>query len=76
MRYAGIADPDRAFESLRPYRKAIIALMIGCRPFGPDYCILLAAQEALDAAAAYFTGEQDFYSLRPERSVGEHGTPP
>lgn len=39
-------------------------------PFGPDYLVLLEAREALDRAAAHFTGDPTFYAgkIRPEPS--------
>jgi hypothetical protein len=68
VRYTGISDPKRAFAELRGYRERLIELMGRCRPFHADFLILYAAQKALDAAAHYFTGEPDFYSLKPEQS--------
>jgi hypothetical protein len=68
VRRSGISDPKRAFEELRPYRLRLIAMMDRCRPFHADFLILHAAQRALDAAAHYFTGEPDFFALKPDQS--------
>jgi hypothetical protein len=68
VRYAGVSDPKAAFEAMRPYRERLIDMMGRCRPFHADFLILYAAQKALDAAAHYFTGEPDFFTLRPDQS--------
>ena len=68
VRYVGITDPKRVFGELRPYRERLIDMQGRCQPFRTEYLILHAAQKALDAAAHYFTGEPDFYSLKPEQS--------
>ncbi|HEY2709569.1 MAG TPA: hypothetical protein VGI95_16085 [Caulobacteraceae bacterium] len=68
VRRNGINDPKRAFEELRPYRTRLLGMMDRCRPFHADFLILHAAQKALDAAAHYFTGEPDFFALKPEQS--------
>jgi hypothetical protein len=70
VRFDGVGDPKAAFDALRPYRKALIALQQSCRPFQSDYLVLDAARKALDTAAYHFTGEPDFFALKPERSAG------
>ena len=68
VRYTGIGDPKVAFHALRPYRDRLIAMSDKCRPFHADFLILHAAQKALDAAAHYFTGDPNFFALKPEQS--------
>jgi len=68
VRYLGIADPRAVFDELRPYRERLIALSGQCQPFHAEFLILHAAQKALDAAAHYFTGDPNFYALKPEQS--------
>jgi hypothetical protein len=68
VRRNGLVDAKLAFEELRPYRQRLIAMMDRCRPFQADFLILHAAQKALDAAAHYFTGEPDFFALKPDQS--------
>jgi hypothetical protein len=68
VRRGGLSDAKRSFEELRPYRERLIAMMNRCRPFQADFLILHAAQKALDAAAHYFTGEPDFFALKPDQS--------
>jgi hypothetical protein len=70
MRYPGVSDPKTAFEALRPYRAALLELEMRCRPFGPDYLVLMAAKDALDTAAFHFTRDPQFFALKPARSVG------
>jgi hypothetical protein len=67
VRYLGVDDPRATFDALRPYRERLIQLQGKCRPFHADFLILQAAQKALDAAAHYFTGEPDFFALKPEQ---------
>jgi hypothetical protein len=68
VKYPGVLDPRRAFEALRPFRRAIGVMQDRCRPFGSDYLILSAVVKALDTAAYHFTREPDFFNLRPEQS--------
>ena len=68
IRYPGVVEARQAFEALKPFRDALLRLQSQCRPFGPDYLILDAVRKALDTAAYHFTGEPDFFSLRPPRS--------
>lgn len=68
MRYPGVSQAKAAFEGLKPFRDELIRMQTRCRPFGPDYLILDAAKKALDTAAYHFTGEPDFYALKPPRS--------
>lgn len=70
----GVADPKAAFNELRPYRQRLIDLQDRCRPFKTEFLILHAAQVALDAAAHFFTGEPDFYALRPDQSRATSAT--
>lgn len=65
INYRGITDPRAAFESLRPFRRALLDLKGRCRPFHPDYLILDAVDKALTTAAYHFTREPDFYSGEP-----------
>ena len=71
VRYAGITNPKAVFDELRPYRDRLLRLQDSCRPFQADFLILHAAQKALDAAAHYFTGDPNFFALKPEQS--KHG---
>jgi hypothetical protein len=68
VRYLGIGDPRAAFEELRPYRQRLVDLQSRCRPFKTEFLILYAAQAALDAAAHYFTGDPQFFAVKPDRS--------
>lgn len=64
-RRQSIENPRAAFEGLRPLHDALIRMRLDCKPFGTDYLILYAAQQALVEAARHFTGEPDFYAGRP-----------
>jgi hypothetical protein len=68
MRYPGLTDAKAAFDALRPLRAQILRLQAQCRPFGPDYLVLSAVTKALDTAAYHFTGEPEFFALRPPQS--------
>lgn len=68
MRYPGVVEARQAFEALKPFRQNLIEMQVRCRPFGPDYLILDAVRKALDTAAYHFTGEPEFFALRPPRS--------
>jgi len=46
VRYSGLINPTAEMEALRTYNHQLQALMMRCRPFGPDYCALLEAKEA------------------------------
>jgi hypothetical protein len=74
VRYLGIGDAKIAFDKLRPYRERLLEMQDKCRPFHADFLMLHAAQKALDAAAHYFTGDPQFFSLKPEQS--RWGQPP
>lgn len=74
VRYLGIGDPRAAFEELRPYRQRLVDLQSRCRPFKTEFLILYAAQAALDAAAHYFTGDPQFFALKPDRSSELYGS--
>jgi hypothetical protein len=68
--YPGVYDPKKAFRDLKPLRDGLIQMKMRCRPFHSDYLVLDAAMKALDTAAYHFTGEPDFYGLKPEQSTG------
>ena len=68
VRYTGIAQAKETFETLRPFHDRLLRLQGQCRPFGPDYLVLDAVKKALTTAAYHFTGEHDFFALRPPRS--------
>ncbi len=68
MRYPGLTDPKAAFEQLKPLRAHVLKMQARCRPFGPDYLVLSAITKAMDTAAYHFTGEPDFFALRPPHS--------
>jgi hypothetical protein len=57
VRYAAISNPKERFERMRPTVAEIDAMLKTVKPFGPDYCVLLAAREALQTAAFHFTRE-------------------
>ena len=65
VRYVGVTDARQAFEALRPFRHALLKLKQRCRPFGSDYLILDAVDNALITAAYHFTRDPDFYSGQP-----------
>lgn len=60
-----IQDPQAALEEFRPLHDGLIRMRLNCRPFGTDYLILYAVQQALGEAARHLTGEPDFYAGRP-----------
>ena len=68
VRYIGLSNPQAAFAELRPYRQRLIQMQMSYRPFGPEFRALLEAQEALDRAAAHFTGDPAFYGRKPHSS--------
>ncbi|WP_374472888.1 hypothetical protein [Phenylobacterium sp.] len=68
VRYTGVPQAKEAFETLRPLHASLVRLQSQCRPFGPDYLVLDAVKKALNTAAYHFTGEPDFFALRPPRS--------
>ena len=67
VRYVGFSQERaaEAFEALRPYRAELIRLSGACRPFSDDWKLFYEAQLALDRAAARFTGDPDFFHLKP-----------
>ncbi|PZQ60258.1 MAG: hypothetical protein DI570_14540 [Phenylobacterium zucineum] len=65
VRYTGLGDAREAFEALRPFRAALIAMRSRCRPFHTDYLVLDALDKALTTAAFHFTRDPEFYSARP-----------
>ena len=75
VRYLGIGDAKAAFDELRPYRQRLIDLQSRCRPFKTEFLFLYAAQVALDAAAHFFTGDPQFFALKPEQSSGAPNPP-
>lgn len=76
VRRTGVADAKPYFDRLRPGRDTLIELQGKYRPFGPEFLILEAVKKALDTAAHHFTGDPNFYSLRPDQSkVGREPEP-
>ncbi|MDB5467158.1 MAG: hypothetical protein JWQ46_1920 [Phenylobacterium sp.] len=65
VRYLGLINAKQSFEALKPLRAELIRMQMRYRPFGPDYLILSAATKALDTAAYHFTGEPDFFAMKP-----------
>lgn len=63
--YVGFVDPEAEFAKLRPYREELIRMMQRYRPFGPEFCALLAAQEALDEAAVNIAGHKRMFVPNP-----------
>lgn len=68
VRYTGVNDPKGAFAALRPFRHELVRMSGRYFPFGPDYVVILEVRQALDRAAAHFTGDPTFYGggIRPE----------
>lgn len=60
-RYTTVHDAAARFERMRPGVAEIDLMMRQVKPFGPDYCILLAAREAMTTAAFHFTKEPYFF---------------
>jgi hypothetical protein len=60
---SGLPDPATFFEALRPAREACTGQLRNLRPYGADYHMLSVVIAALDAAAAYFTKQRDFYTV-------------
>jgi hypothetical protein len=69
VRYTGLGDPKAAFATLRPYHQALINMQIRCKPFGPEYMVLQAAQQALETACFHFTRDPVFYASPPPGSA-------
>lgn len=61
VKYVGVRDAKDRFERLRPAVAEIEEMMRQCRPFGPDYCVLLAVREAMTTAAYHFTKQPFLY---------------
>jgi hypothetical protein len=64
VRYSGVADPQRAFDELRPLVKKLGEMRIKCRPFGRDYHALSVALDALETTAFHFTRNPNFFNER------------
>lgn len=71
QRYIGVPAPAAAFAAFAPMRRRLCDLRLKCAPFGADYLALAALIQQMDATAAHFTGEADFYGGR----APEHRTP-
>lgn len=65
VRYTGLPDARVAFESLRPFHRAVIDMKCRYRPFGPEYLILDAVRASLATAAFHFTRDPNFFSAEP-----------
>ncbi|MEO8926938.1 MAG: hypothetical protein ABI306_07215 [Caulobacteraceae bacterium] len=74
MRYTGFSTPKAVFDELRPFRHRLLDMQRCHRPFGSDYLIVSAVVQALDTAAYHFTGDSDFFSIKPQQS--DSGAPP
>ena len=68
VRYAGVPDPKRAFDELRPLVARLVKMKIQCRPFGRDYHALSVALDALDTTAFHFTRNPNFFNETPSHS--------
>ncbi len=68
VRYTGLGDPKGAFDALRPFRDELVRMSGRYFPFGPEYLVILQVKQALDRAAAHFTGDPTFYGgkIKPE----------
>jgi hypothetical protein len=64
-RYTAVHDAQARFERIRPAVAELDAMMLQVKPFGPDYCILLAAREAMTTAAFHFTKEPHLFGTKP-----------
>ena len=69
VRYVGIREPAQDFEALRPAYRAVIAMMIKCKPFSPDYVALLNIADAMNGAAKHFMPDRpevsSFFGSKP-----------
>lgn len=69
VNYTGLSNPAEAFEQLRPAYHAVIQMKIKCRPFGPDYLVLLKITDAMNEAARHFmpkeTSVVSFFGSKP-----------
>lgn len=63
--YGGVPDPRRQFGELYPAYRALLNMMIECRPMGPDYVVLMDACRALKGAAQHFTRDPNIYGGSP-----------
>lgn len=61
VNYIGVTNPRAEFAALRGAHDRLLALMIKCKPQGPDYRVLLEAKTALDRAAQHFTQDPYVY---------------
>ena len=77
VRYSGLRDAYEAFRELEPYRKRLIEMACRYRPFSTEYVAIHEARIALDRAAEHFTGDPEFYALKPPQSqAGSSGSGP
>ncbi len=76
VRYGGIANPQAAFDELRPFREKLLRMEQSCRPFGPEFLILSAALKALDTAAYHFTSDPNFFALETQRAKATRDAQP
>ena len=57
----GLIFPEEAFDMLRPYREALLAMSQTCRVGGPEYMALSRAVIALDEAAGTVMSKPGFF---------------
>ena len=67
-RYPGIADPQAAFDRLKPFHHEIFRLVCQVEPMSTDELFLELLIDALDTAAYHFTGAPHFFLGRPSQS--------
>jgi hypothetical protein len=73
VRYPGLSNPQKAFDELRPFHRAIIDMQRTYRPSSPSYRALAELLVMLDVAAYTVTGEARFFMPRVEPSGGWTG---
>jgi hypothetical protein len=57
----GLIFPEEAFDKLRPYREALLAMSQTYRAGGPEYMALSRAVIALDEAAGVVMSKPGFF---------------
>jgi len=67
MTYVGVANPEKAFEDLRPFVSRLRNMQRQCKPFGRDYHAIAIAIDGLESCAYHFTRRPHFYA-----ASGEH----
>ena len=65
VKYVGVTDAKARFERMRPALREIDDMLLRYKPFGPEYCVLLAAREAFTTAAFHFTREPFMFGGGP-----------